>query len=135
MEGCQIFSDDWDMPARTTSVCGCGFPAREHPRRPAQPAEDGAVSLLETIKEMREIRNDFYSLVLRQSMNEKWPKITEVVITQSEFTNGDSFLDLMEIFHGFDRADVATKIEDFASTHPPKSTELDFTFCWEGQQL
>ena len=36
MDRCQIFSDDWDMPARTTAVCGCGAPAREHLRRPPQ---------------------------------------------------------------------------------------------------
>ena len=33
-----MFSDDWEMPARVFDFCGCGAPAREHPRRPAQPA-------------------------------------------------------------------------------------------------
>ena len=34
-----FFKDYWDMPARTTAVCGCGAPAREHPRRPPQLAQ------------------------------------------------------------------------------------------------
>ena len=38
MDRCQIFADDWDMPARTTALCGCGAPAREHQRRPPAPA-------------------------------------------------------------------------------------------------
>jgi hypothetical protein len=33
MDQCQIFSDDWTMPGRTTEVCGCGIPARNHPRK------------------------------------------------------------------------------------------------------
>jgi len=32
MNQCNNFSDDWDMPARSTAVCGCGVPARDHPR-------------------------------------------------------------------------------------------------------
>jgi hypothetical protein len=34
MDRCQLFSDDWTMPGRTTEVCGCGNPARNHPRKP-----------------------------------------------------------------------------------------------------
>jgi len=33
MEKCQLLADDWDMPERSTAICGCGFVAREHPRR------------------------------------------------------------------------------------------------------
>jgi hypothetical protein len=34
MDRCQLFADDWTMPGRTTEVCGCGNPARNHPRKP-----------------------------------------------------------------------------------------------------
>ena len=34
MDTCQLFADDWDMPARSDAICGCRIPARQHPRRP-----------------------------------------------------------------------------------------------------
>mmetsp|Transcript_26174 Transcript_26174/g.37481 ORF Transcript_26174/g.37481 Transcript_26174/m.37481 type:complete len:346 (-) Transcript_26174:540-1577(-) len=45
MDRCKIFSDDWDMPERTTAVCGCGSPAREHPRRPVPPGVPNVAKL------------------------------------------------------------------------------------------
>ncbi len=97
-------------------------------------------ALFEAIQDMREenkeIREEVHSVALRQHiMNEKLPKITEVIITPSEYKKSihkETFLDMMGIF-GFGRDNIASKIEVFAGVHPLKSAELDYTFRWEGQ--
>ena len=40
---CKLLADDWDMPERSRAICGCGFVAREHPRRPLLAPTPGIV--------------------------------------------------------------------------------------------
>jgi hypothetical protein len=86
---------------------------------------------------LREIGEDVHALAFGlHMMNEKLPKITEVLITPSEHkksTHEGTFLDLMNMF-GFGQSNIANIIEVFDSAFPFDSKELDYTFHWDGQQ-
>ena len=88
--------------------------------------------------EVNEMREKIHTIALRQHiMEETLPKITELLITPSEYKkskHSETFLDLIDIF-GFGRAHIATRITEFSGAHPLKSAELDFTFPWEEGQL
>ena len=79
-------------------------------------------------EENRVIGEEVHSLALRQHiMNEKLPKITEVLITPSEHkksTHEGTFLDLMNMF-GFGQSKIGNIIEVFNSAVPLDSKELD----------
>jgi hypothetical protein len=92
------------------------------------------VTLLKTIEKISE---EIHTINLRQHvMNEKLPKITEVLITPSEYKksmHNQTFLDLMGIF-GFSRTHIAKQIVVYDGAPPSRSAELDYTFRWDGQE-
>ena len=95
-------------------------------------------SINEVRNEVNSVRDEVHTLAIGQHiLNEKLPKITEVLITPSEYNKSihkDVFMDLIDMF-GFGRERIVSKVESFTGTYPLNSEELNYVHQWKrGQQ-